>query len=404
MKFWRKVLTCGLLAVFLVGAWPVAPAAAQSNLLTNSGFEDGFHVQGGAQEVSVANGWTAWWVQGGQGLTNQGYLVRPEYKGEDGQVYGYGRVHGGRYAQKFFNSFSTHDAGLFQTASVPAGSTLQFRAWVQTWSSSSDDTNQIVGSGNYWVSIGIDPAGGINPTAASVVWSQVTFANNRWVQLSVTAQAQGGQVTVFTRGAPQFRVKHNDSYWDDLSLVQIDPAAGPAAPEPAPQPSAAPDSYVVQPGDTLFRIALRFGTTVQELMRLNGLTDPNLIRFGQQLTIRGTPAAPPPQPATGTYTVQPGDTLGEIALRYNTTVTALAALNSILNPEIIFVGQVLTVPGGAVAAPQPAQPRVHVVQPGEMLSTIAARYGVSMWTIAEANNLTNVNFIWVGQRLVIPAN
>jgi len=404
----QRVLNAGLLlCVLLMGLLAAEPAAAQDNLLTNPGFEDGFHVQGSAPEVSVANGWTAWWVQGTQQQTNQGYLVRPEYKGEDGDVYGFRRVRSGRYSQKFFSSFSTHDAGLLQTVGVPAGAALQLTAWAQTWSSGGDDPDQAIEPGYYQVSVGIDPTGGTNPTASSVVWSTPTFANNTWVQLSVTAQAQGSQVTVFTRGAPQFRVKHNDSYWDDVSLAQVAALPTPApAPTTAPQPAptTVPDTYTVQAGDNLFRIALRFGVTVQTLMDLNGLGDSSYIWVGQQLLIRGGDGGGAPGGGTGgtsAYTVQPGDSLGEIALRFNTTSAALSALNNILNPDLIYVGQTLTVPGSA--PPSAPEPITHVVQPGEMLSSIAARYGVSMWAIAEANDLTNVNLIWVGQRLVIPA-
>jgi LysM repeat protein len=411
-KGWARVGFIGLsVAVSLLSLWSpfaVRPAAAESNLLVNPGFEEGFRLQG-ASEVSVGNGWTAWWIQGAAAQTADGYLVRPEYKGEDSAIFGSRRVRSDRFSQKFFSTYSTHDAGLLQVAAVPAGAAVQFSIWVQTWSSSEDDPDNIVGPGNYFVSVGIDPTGAADPTSPAVVWSEPALAQNRWVQLSVTARAQAGQVTVFVRGAPQFRVKHNDSYWDDASLVTVSkvphspaPTPTPAPPSPA-EPETPVESYIVQPGDTLLNIALRFGTTLQALVELNGLQNANYIWVGQELLIHGAPQAPPPEPAPGTgrYTVQPGDALGSIARRFGTTAAVLAALNDIANPELIYVGQSLVLPaGGEQPAPGPIY---HVVQPGETLSSIAARYGVTVAAIAEANDIANVNLIWVGLRLVIPA-
>jgi len=135
-------------------------------------------------------------------------------------------------------------------------------------------------------------------------------------------------------------------------------------------------THVVQPGENLFRIALRYGTTWPVLAAANGLVNPNLIYSGQVLIIPApgtqppaTPqyptAAPPPTtpvpPSTGTYVVVAGDTLSRIAVRFNTTVAALVQANNIVNPNLIYVGQVLVIPGaGAVPQPTPipGQPTV----------------------------------------------
>jgi LysM repeat protein len=96
------------------------------------------------------------------------------------------------------------------------------------------------------------------------------------------------------------------------------------------------------------------------------------------------------------HVVQRGETLSGIAARYGTTMQTLAQINGIANPNLIYVGQRLTIP-----CAQPSG-RVHVVQPGETLTHIALQYGVNAWTIARANGITNLNVIYVGQRLTIP--
>lgn len=131
-------------------------------------------------------------------------------------------------------------------------------------------------------------------------------------------------------------------------------------------------TYVVQPGDNLFRISLRFGTTVNAIAQANGIANPNIIFVGQVLVIPGAQAPPPtdppptdppptdppptdPPPIEGTtYVVQRGDYLGRIAARFNTTIQALVAANNIANVNLIFAGQVLVIPGGQ--APPPTEP------------------------------------------------
>ena len=110
------------------------------------------------------------------------------------------------------------------------------------------------------------------------------------------------------------------------------------------------------------------------------------------------------------YRVQRGDTLFKIATRYGASMYAIASASGITNLNVIYVGQVLVIPCGPPPAPAPVPPPmprppvscIHVVQRGEWLSTIARRYGVSLWTMASANGLSNPNRIYPGQRLVIP--
>lgn len=92
-------------------------------------------------------------------------------------------------------------------------------------------------------------------------------------------------------------------------------------------------SYTVQAGDTLSGIASKFGTTYQELARINNISNPNLIYVGQVIKVNGV--------SSNTYIVQKGDTLSEIAQKYNTTVSALASKNGIADINKIYIGQVL---------------------------------------------------------------
>ncbi|HDN80293.1 MAG TPA: LysM peptidoglycan-binding domain-containing protein, partial [Chloroflexi bacterium] len=156
-------------------------------------------------------------------------------------------------------------------------------------------------------------------------------------------------------------------------------------------------------GDTLEGIAIRFGTTVEAIVSLNNLTNKDFIYVGQRLKIPGQ-AQPAQPPAGGTmeYVVQGGDTLWSIATRFNTTVEAIMAANRIINPNFIYVGQKLVIPQGMAPVAPTTQPRIHIVRWGETLTSIAFRYGTTVEAIVRANNLPNPNFIYAGQRLVIP--
>lgn len=234
-------------------------------------------------------------------------------------------------------------------------------------------------------------------------------------------------------------------------------------------------TYVVQPGDSLFSIAAKFNVSVSELATINRIYDVNSVSVGQVLILpnplpagynpnypttgqvinqgqQGTgnvPTSPgpytppttpyvPPTTPTGTYTtpvytppivtyppgttittvttytsyvVRPGDTLASIAQRFGTTPQAILSANAIANPNLIYVGQLLTIPRirttvvkpRVVFFPSPViRGRIYIVQPGDNLFSIAARFGRDVYAIARANRLLNLNAIYIGQPLVIP--
>lgn len=178
------------------------------------------------------------------------------------------------------------------------------------------------------------------------------------------------------------------------------PASAPAPnpnPAPAPKPASGQRTYTVQKGDTLSGIAAKFGTNYQHLADINGIKDPNHINIGQ--VIRIDSAAPAPAPAaTGTYVVKRGDTLSGIATKFGTSVGNLVALNGIKDPNRINEGQVLKVNGHA-PAPAPAPARTYTVKPGDTLSGIASRFGTTYQHLAQINGIQNPDHINVGQTI-----
>ncbi len=210
--------------------------------------------------------------------------------------------------------------------------------------------------------------------------------------------------------------------------------------------------HIVRRGDTVGRLAVLYGSSIDSIAQANGLDDRFLIYVGEELSIpvripppvttTPTPTLTPsntpmptatieagiipvqPPPTSGnTYQVQRGDTLGRIATRFNTTIEAIAQLNGITNPNRIFVGQVLIIPptGGAISQPNvvvivvtatpsaPQQPVVivasgtYTVTYGDSLYRIAVRFNITVADLLVVNpTIANRNLIYVGQVINIP--
>ncbi len=163
--------------------------------------------------------------------------------------------------------------------------------------------------------------------------------------------------------------------------------------------------YTVQNGNTLSEIANRYGTTVQELVQINNIANPNLIFPGQTLriltnsTVNGTETR-----GTGsiTYTVQRGDTLSQIASRYGVSISHIVELNNISNPNLIFPGEKLRITESNSTTLNPVlQNNYYTVQRGNTLWGIARRYGVTVQYLVNLNGIQNPNLIYPGQLIKI---
>ena len=150
------------------------------------------------------------------------------------------------------------------------------------------------------------------------------------------------------------------------------------------------NTYTVQRGDTLYSIAAKLGTTVQELTSLNNLTSSNL-SIGQVLRI---PTKEIQEDEENIYIVKPGDSLYAIARDNNTTVDEIKLLNN-LTSNTLSVGQLLKLPSALIPED------TYTVQRGDSLYSIAGKLGTTVDALKKANNLTS-NLLSIGQVLKVP--
>lgn len=214
-------------------------------------------------------------------------------------------------------------------------------------------------------------------------------------------------------------------------------AAAPAQAETAPPierlhsvptrsvPTQAPSaSYTVQPGDTVFSIATRFGLRTEDVLAWNALTWRSVIYPGQTLSLAGAttpapaaaapPVVPAASPSAATHVVVAGDTIFALAKAHGTTVDALLAANGLSRSSVIYPGQTLVLSGSPAptaspsAAPAPptapaAGGSTHTVTAGETLFGIAQKYGTSTSTLFALNGLGRDAIIYPGQSIVVAA-
>ncbi len=163
---------------------------------------------------------------------------------------------------------------------------------------------------------------------------------------------------------------------------------------PADQPAV----YIVQPGDTLFSIAEHHGVSLDLLVAANDIADPARISVGQRLII---PSPPEHVEPVLVHLVEPGDTLHSVSLRFGLSPLELARANHLVHPEMLFAGTGVSVLGQSTEPP-PLYGQTHVVRNGETLIGLALQFGQSPWALAAANQLASPLYASPGSRLWVP--
>ncbi len=172
--------------------------------------------------------------------------------------------------------------------------------------------------------------------------------------------------------------------------------------------------HVVQRGDSLASIAQHYNVSLSDLASSNGIANPNIIYIGQRLVIpgqqssasRGVAARATLPAGDGYYTVQRGDTLAQVAQNHGMSINDLMRLNGLTNPNFVWVGQKLRVTARAASLgvdEKMAKPAVadsiYTVQVGDSLAQIADDHSTTVQELMVANGLPDPNFVWVGQKL-----
>ena len=161
--------------------------------------------------------------------------------------------------------------------------------------------------------------------------------------------------------------------------------------------------YFIKPGDTFYKLAQEYNTTVPALISANPLADPERLQIGQQICIPLQPIFPP-CPEGNYYVIRRGDTLYEIARRFNVSLDDLIEANPAIEPENLSIGQVICIPLAVppVACPEGTTP--YTLKRGDTLYALARRFNTTVRAILRANPGINPYRLLIGQTICIPGS
>ncbi len=408
------VVICALAAVGLSAARRTAQAqTGGQNLLVDGDFEapPTWPQQDGIGEVQVAPGWRAWYLDNPPGYVkipsncldskehSRCYWMRPEFRDNTSFE---NRIHSGARSQKYFSYGRMHEAGLYQrVGGIEPGSKLHFSIYVQSWQCfnidlcgkngiRSDDPAEM------HLRVGIDPTGGTNPFSPEIVWSPEQAAFDTWVEFSVEAVAKGDTVTVFTHSRAEwvYARLNNDVYLDDASLVVLSGTVAQSRP-------VAPAGSNVSTASTTNELLRRLKK--YRLLNWHPDCDDPICYDVDILGLHSdwTPGRPVPLNASAalaaTGPVKPG-----VTTPVTSTVTRPVTPTVTASVTPTVTTSITATVSAPVTSTLSGAPQTYVVVEGDTLSLIAKRFNTTLEALVKANGLTNIDFIWTGQTLIIP--
>lgn len=299
----KLVLLASLLgALFILASNIIAQEG--DNLLRDPGFEDtAMKVvsQGGGSLFAVHNAWEGWFTETPRTTDWQNLVPNAT-----GRVNGF--IRSGNRSQEVSRGYATFTAAIYQTVTVPANAVVNGGAWVVM-----DIAGDNASGARSHVRVGIDPTGGNNPLSPAVVWSaNTTNPIGNYRQLTVSATAQGTQVTLFLFSTQEVPTQTNAVFWDDAHL-RVTGAGTPTTPVPGTTATAVPPPppsfvpfvspqneqsdgsirHTVQEGDTLSSIAVAYNVPMDTIRELNpSIGQGRYLSIGDSLLIQRASTGP----------------------------------------------------------------------------------------------------------------
>jgi len=446
---------CLILCLALAGS----AQAQETNLLSNPDFEGAFTQYSGDQPRSVANGWTPWNVARDPAMpsfqnTAPKYLAAAAASAAGVTP----RVRNGSNAQIYYSFFETHDGGIYQQISgITPGSELRFSVYAYVWSSTFADQNTSDDPGDVALRVGIDPSGGTDASASSVIYSTPLIAYDTFREYSVITTAQSSTVTVFIRSTVGLPVQSTYIYLDDAVLApttdsgSTSPSSTPPLPQASPTNTSAPTatrtlhpptntaqaptatSAISQasPTNTNAPIAVAIDTA-QAPTATSAISQASPTNTSTPIAV-ATDTAQAPTATSAISQTSPTNTPAAVVVV--ATDTPRPASSTPVPPSATPILPTATLPSLVVASdtpipgPQEATPTrevaatlpsftntpppnfsefpgtlTHVVRSGDSIASLASLYGSSIAAILSANSLPANAQLSSGQILLIPVS